>query len=242
MANRSATRLPEAAGRDPLPQRRDLQQPTALGDEWGNPHLPAEMGRRFLCCQVSKSGAVPAETLGTAKGLLLCFLFQIPPRLGRVWPSTRRGTQDTWHGVRWLPGRGAPRGLSNLRMVKHKGQSQVRQPMRRLLQSGTGSTGPHQPPPAAPSTRHVVGSSRAPGLCLQPFNPTRVTPGTAPRGDGEGARWVPVPKERREESGPQLLRRSCWKLEALVLEPSRSAKPRLPRESCCSRDGRLWVL
>lgn len=52
---------------------------------------------------------------------------------------------------RRLPERGAPRGLSNLRMVKHKGQSQVRQPMRCLLQSGMGSA-----VPAAPEVQGIL--------------------------------------------------------------------------------------
>ena len=93
---------------------------------------------------------------GRAQGLLLCFLFQTPQRLGGLGECMAWGTGSGAHGARRLPKRGAPRGLSNLRMVKRKGQSQVRQPTRRLLQSGTGSAGP----PPAPSTRGMDGSKQ----------------------------------------------------------------------------------
>lgn len=50
----------------------------------------------------------------------------------------------------------------------------------------------------------MVGSRRSPELCLQPFTDTRVNPVTAACDDGEGPGRVPVPKEKREESGQQI--------------------------------------
>lgn len=63
-----------------------------------------------------------------------------PPAAGRPGAGAGPGPRTR------PPGREAPPGLSNLRMVKHEAQSQVRQPMRRLLQSGRGSAGPGRAP------------------------------------------------------------------------------------------------
>lgn len=82
-----------------------------------------------------------------AEGLHLCSLLQNPYGRG-IWV----GAGHRMRGMgRRLPERGAPRGLSNLRMVKHEGQSQVRQPMRCLLQSGMGSA-----VPAAPEVQGIL--------------------------------------------------------------------------------------
>lgn len=155
-----------------------------------------------------------------------------PPNSSKVGgiqerPRCGQGAQ----GGQRLPERGAPRGLSNLRMVKHKGQSQVRQPMRRLLQSGMGSTGPS----ATPTHSEEL---RASELCPQPFTNTRVDLTTAVGGNGEGPGWVPAPRgkgRKADSKSHPFLRRSCWKLP-------RSVKQLLLRAACCSRARRLRVL
>lgn len=109
-----------------------------------------------------------------------------------------------------LPKRGAPRGLSNLRMVKDEGQSQVRQPMRRLLQSGTGSAGPAAAPGAGGRCGNVAGRGKTPGI----FSPKRVFLTLCGVGTGKG----PVLGQARLSTSQPCLGRSCWKLgHALAL-------------------------
>lgn len=84
-------------------------------------------------------------------------------------------------------------------MVKHQGQSQVRQPMRCLLQSGMGSAGPHLPHGCHLHPTHgeaQQGAKGAPEL--------RLHSGMTLCEVGEGPKWVSAPKEQREENGRQI--------------------------------------